>query len=167
MSREELADRSGLSADSLHSYELGRRHPTREHLVDLLKCLKVRQPTRNLILADAGLAAEGPVERFREPNVPTKQAALLIRQRPLPAFLINERGEVLAVSGAAWRLFGMRDYEINPPRRRSVLSAITFRVAAERVLNWDEVISQTIQFFKAGLRDERSLDAPGPPSTRS
>ena len=162
-SRQELAELCGLSAHSLRSYELGRRRPTRHRLLVLLKCLKVTAHARNIILADAGFAPEAPVERFREPNVPPKDALRLIRQRPLPALLLNERAEVLAISGAAWRLFGIPQYEQNPPRRRNALSEIVFRVAASRVLNWDEVLRQTVQFLKAGLSGEASPDAADSP----
>src|SRR5512146_2297517 len=116
MSRQEVADLCGISAHSLRSYELGRRRPTRKHLLDLLRCLQADERTRNVILADAGLAPEAPVDRFREPNLPPREAAALIRRRPLPAVLLNDRTEVLAVSGAAWRLFGMPPHEANPPR---------------------------------------------------
>lgn len=162
MSRQELAELCGLSAHSLRSYELGRRRPTRQRLLLLLKCLKVATHPRNMILASVGFAPEAPVERFREPNVPPKEAMRLIRQRPLPAFLLNDKAEILAVSGAAWRLLGLREYEQNPPRRHSVLSEIVFRVAASRVMNWDEVFGQTIQFFKAGLLGP-SLTGAAPP----
>jgi transcriptional regulator with XRE-family HTH domain len=163
ISRQALADLSGQSFESLRSYELGRRRPTREHLTHLLKCLKLDRTSRNLILAGAGFAPDAPVERFPEPNVPTQEAVRLIRERPLPAVLVNARAEVLAVSGAAWRLLGMRDYELDTPRRRNVLSAIVFHEAAARLVNWDEVIGQTIQFFKAASLENPSVDAAGPP----
>ncbi len=162
LSRQELAERCGVSVDSLRSYELGRRRPTCDHLLDLLNCLKADEHSRGIILAGAGLAPESPVERFREPNVPPREAVQLIRRRPLPAFLLNERAEVLAVSGAAWRLLGMRDRD-QRPRRRGAMSEIAFRMAAARLVNWDEVMSELIQFFKAGQPENLSLDAAGPP----
>ncbi|TAK58281.1 MAG: XRE family transcriptional regulator [Dehalococcoidia bacterium] len=165
MSRDELAERCGLSAHSLRSYELGRRRPTRDHLLDLLRCLTADERSRSIILAGAGLAPEAPVDRFREPNVPPREAARLIRHRPLPAVLLNDRTEVLAVSGAAWRLFGMPEYEANPPKHRSALTEITFRAIAARVQNWDEVIGQILQFLKAGLPADHSIESAGTPIT--
>ena len=163
MSRQELAERSGLSAHSLRSYELGRRRPTREHLREILNCLDADQRARNAILAGAGLAPEAPIDHFREPNIPPREAVRLIRRRPLPAVLLNDRTEVLAVSGAGWRLHGMPDYEANPPRNRNTLTDIIFRVTAARVLNWDEVIGQILGFFKASLPDDHFIDSSGPP----
>jgi transcriptional regulator with XRE-family HTH domain len=165
MSRDELAERCGLSAHSLRSYELGRRRPTRDHLLDLLRCLNADERARNMILAGAGLAPEAPVDRFREPNVPPREAAQLIRRRPLPAVLLNDRTEVLAVSGAAWRLFGMPEYEANPPKHRSALTELIFRVVSERVQNWDEVIGQILQLLKASLPAGQSIESAGPPVT--
>ena len=162
MSREELARRCGFSADSLRSYELGRRRPTRARLIDLLKCLEAGERERNAIVAGAGLLPEAPIDRFREPNVPLKEAIALIRRRPLPAFLLNERAEVLAVSEAAWRLLGMRERG-QRPRRRSALSGIAFHLAASRLVNWDEMMRELIQIFKAGLAGDPSIDVAGPP----
>ena len=167
MSRQELAERCGLSTHSLRSYELGRRRPTRGHLLDLLKCLKAGERSRNIILAGAGLAPDAPVERFREPNVPLKEAVQLIRRRPLPAFLLDDRAEIIAISGAAWRLLDLPQYEHRPPRRPGALSELTFRVAASRVVNWDVVMGQTIQFFKAGLPDDTTAMASGSLANRT
>jgi transcriptional regulator with XRE-family HTH domain len=158
MSRHEAADRCGLSAHSLRSYEVGRRRPTRDHLLRLLKCLNVGDHARNVILASAGLAPEGPIDRFREPNVPPREAARMTRSRPLPALLLNDRTEVLAVSGAAWRLFGMPEYEAHPPKHRGALTELAARAVAARVQNWDEAIGQILQFAKAGLPRDRPID---------
>ncbi len=161
VSRQELADLCGLSAHSLRSYELGRRRPTRDRLVELLRCLQADERTRNVILAGAGLAPEAPVDRFREPNVPPREAVQLIRRRPLPAVLLNNRMEVLAVSGAAWRLFGMPQYEANPPRHRNTLTELTIRAISARVRNWDEVIGQILAQLKAGLPNDQSIESAG------
>jgi transcriptional regulator with XRE-family HTH domain len=162
MSREALAELSGQSVESLRSYESGRRHPTREHLCRLLECMKLDKPHRNLILADAGFAPESPVERFPEPNVPMNEAAELVRGRPLPTFLLNQRAEVLALSDSAWRLVELPDLESNPTARRSVLTVATRRALASRAENWDEIVTGMIQVFKAGVPEESDLDAPGP-----
>jgi transcriptional regulator with XRE-family HTH domain len=161
ISRQSLADLSGQSFESLRSYELGRRRPTREHLLSLLKSMKLDQPSRNLILTSAGFATEGPVERFPEPNVPTNEASELVRGRPLPTFLLNQRAEVLALSNSAWRLVELPDLESNPTARRSVLTVATRRALASRAENWDEIVTGMIQVFKVGVPEEPDLDAPG------
>jgi len=158
MSRIEVAGRCGLSAHSLRSYEVGRRRPTRSHLLRLLRCLEAGDHDRNAILASAGLAPEAPIDRFREPNVPLREAVRMTRSRPLPAVLLNDRTEVLAISGAAWRLFGMPEYEANPPKHRGALTELATRAVAARVQNWDEAIGQVLQFAKAGLPRDRAVD---------
>jgi transcriptional regulator with XRE-family HTH domain len=162
ISRQALADLSGQSFESLRSYEGGRRRPTREHLLSLLKCLKVDQPSRNLILVGAGFASESPVERYPEPNLSTNEAVHLIRGRVWPAFLLNQRAEILAVSGATERLIRLVDPGRNLSARRSVLTAATRRAIAARAENWDQLVTGLIRFFKAGVPEEADLDAPGP-----
>lgn len=162
ITREALADRVGLSPDSLRSYELGRRRPRPEHLSDMLKCLEVDKASRDRILADAGFAGETPIDRFLEPNVPTKEAVRIISERPLPAFLLNSRTEILAVSGAAWKLAGLADLGLKPRVPRSLLTQATRRALATRVANWEQLAVRLIAAFKAGVPEEQSLETPGP-----
>lgn len=163
LSREELADLADLSFDSLRSYELGRRRPTRAHLSRLLKHLKLDAPARNRILVDAGFASDAPLERFPEPNIPMKEAVRLVRDRPWPAFLLNRRAEVLAISGPAERLLGVSDEGLQLfGRRRSILTATTRRVLASHVENWSDAVPGMIALFKSAVPEEPSLDAPGP-----
>ena len=160
VSRQALADLSGQSVESLRSYELGRRRPTREHLSRLLACMKLDQPSRNLILAGAGFAPETPVERFPEPNIPTREAVRLIRERPWPAFLLNRRLEVLAVSGAAWHLLGLPDREVSG--RRNVLTAVTHRAIASHIVDWDEQVTRTTRSSRPAYRKSRLWTRPAP-----
>lgn len=160
MSRREVAVTSRLSADSLRSYELGRRRPTREHLLHVLQCIKVDQATRNRILAGAGFAIETPIDRFPEPNVSTKEAVKMARERPWPAFLVDSKLEILALSAPAWRLLGQFDRDL--PARRSVLTVITRREVRTRVQNLTPILSLVVQFFKHGVPHESSLERPGP-----
>ncbi len=136
MSREELAGRSGLSADSLRSYELGRRRPTREHLCHLLESLQLDAGSRAAILTGAGFALDSAVVRFPEPNVPAREAMRLVRGRPLPAFLVNARAEILAISAPAWRLLELPDQDLKPSARRSILLAMTRRTIGTWAANW-------------------------------
>jgi transcriptional regulator with XRE-family HTH domain len=58
LSTADLATRAGLSVASVRAYETGRRHPTREHLSQILDCLRLDRQTRNEVLVDAGLAPQ-------------------------------------------------------------------------------------------------------------
>jgi transcriptional regulator with XRE-family HTH domain len=162
MSREELADRSGLSAASLRSYEAGRRRPTREHLSHLLECLQLDAGSRAAILTGAGFALDSAVVRFPERNVPPREAMRLVRGRPLPAFLVNARAEILAISAPAWRLLELPDQDLKPSARRSILLAMTRRTIGTWAANWEQLLATVIGLVKAGVPDEQSLDTPGP-----
>jgi transcriptional regulator with XRE-family HTH domain len=160
MSREALSERSGVSANSLKSYELGRRRPTRQNLSRLLTSMKLDELSRSVIFADAGFATEIPVERFREPNATRKEAVQLVRNRPWPAFLVDMRLEVLALSAAAWRLLGEPERDLQ--QRPSVLTVVTRREMRVRVQNLVEILSLAVKLFKHGVPEEPSLEAPGP-----
>ena len=84
----------------------------------------------------------------------------MVRERPWPVFLLNSTTDVLAVSGIAWRLFGLPDRELSG--RRSALTLATRRAIATRVGNWDQQVTGMISAFKAGVPEEPSLDEPGP-----
>ena len=163
LSRVALAERSWISAESLRSYELGRRRPTREHLSHLLTCMKMDVPSRNFLLANAGFAPETPVDRFPEPNIPLKEAVQMVRRRPWPTFLLNQRAEVLALSGPAGPLVGVSDEGLKLlGRRRSILTATTRRAIVSQSENWDQLVVGIIASFKGGVPEEPSLDEPGP-----
>lgn len=160
LSRLQVAQRARMSESSIRSYEDGRRRPTRPKLSRLLHVLGADNASRNAVLTDAGFAPATPVGRYAEPNIPEKETIRLIRERPWPAFLLNPRAEVLAVSRAAQRLLSLSDRDV--AGRRSVLTATTRRAIAAQVENWDEQIAGMIALFKAGVPEEPSLDAPGP-----
>jgi len=68
LSHEELAKRAGMSAASLRAYELGRRHPTREHLSSLLRAMKFDLRSRNEALISGGFAPS----RWRRRPAPSR-----------------------------------------------------------------------------------------------
>lgn len=55
LSRKALSWLSGVSQDTIYSYEHGRRSPSREILLDLCEALKLDGAATNAILEDAGL----------------------------------------------------------------------------------------------------------------
>jgi transcriptional regulator with XRE-family HTH domain len=161
----DLAACSGISQSSIRSYELGRRHPTREHLSRLLDCLGADAPARNVILADAGFASAVAVGTSVETSVPEKEAVQLLHRRPWPAFLVNHRADVLAVNAVAQRFLGL------PPARPgapypSILTFATRRALASKCENWDMAVIVMIRGFKAGNPQAGTLDTPSPAFTR-
>lgn len=161
-STAELAACSGISHASIHSYEVGRRHPSRERLSRLLDCLEADAPTRNLILSGAGFVATADEEDF-EMGVPEKDAIQLLHRRPWPAFLVNHRADVVAVNEVAERFLELPP--ARPGRHPNVLTWVTRRALATRCVNWDMTVTVMIRGFKAGNPQVGSLDAPSPSFT--
>jgi transcriptional regulator with XRE-family HTH domain len=159
VSTSDLSSSSGISQASIHSYELGRRHPTREHLCRLLECLGADTPTRIAILSDAGYAAAA-AEQFVETSVSEMEAIQLLHRRPWPAFLVNHRADVLAVNEVAERVVGLPP--TRPGRPPNVLTFVTRRALATRCVNWDMTVTVMIRGYKAGNPQAGSLHAPGP-----
>jgi transcriptional regulator with XRE-family HTH domain len=159
VTRVELARRTGISTESIRSYEFGRRRPTRRQMSRLLDELDANAASRNIILAGAGFAPETPVGRYAEPNIPKKEATRFVRGLGWPALLLNPRTEVLAVSDAARRLLRLTDRDV--AGRPAVLTAATLRAMATQLLNWDELVVGVLALFKAGAPEE-SLENPGP-----
>lgn len=163
--RSDLSSCTGISQASIRSYELGRRHPSREHLDRLLECLESDPLTRNVILTDAGFASAPALGNFVETTIREKDAIQLLHRRPWPAFLANQRAEVLAVNEVAERFL---ELPRTPPRapHPSILTFATRRALANKCANWDMAVTVMIRGFKAGNPREESLDAPSPSFSR-
>jgi len=157
-SAAELSSACGLSQGSIRSYELGRRHPTREHLSRLLDCLEADAPTRIAILAGAGFSATPDREKNVEQSVSETDAIPLLGRRPWPAFLVNHRADVVAVNQVAERFLELQP--TRPGRPPNVLTWVTRRALATRCVNWDATVTVMIRGFKAGNPQLESLDAP-------
>ena len=162
ISRDALAACADLSVESIRSYEIGRRHPSRDYLVKLLTCMHADELSRNHILVGAGYASDAPVPRLREPNIPTREAVRIVRARTLPTFLLDVRLEIVAMNDTARLLIGLPDAEGARAPRRSLLTFTTRRAIATRAVNWEELIATVISSFKAAVPEEPSVETPGP-----
>ena len=158
LTRDELAARSGLSADSLRSYELRRRRPTRENLSRLLECLDADRSTRNVIFADAGYASDVAIGRYAERGLTTQEAKAVVRRRTWPTLLMGGV-HILAANDAATRLLSLDGLHT---RRPDAMTQAARRALGHSCENWDELVAGTIGAFKAAVPDEASLDAPSP-----
>ncbi len=157
----ELSACCGVSPESIRSYELGRRHPSRDHLLRLLDCLGADPTTRRSILSGAGFASGAGAGANFELSVPEKEAIQLLHRRTWPAFLVNHRAEVVAVNEVAEKFLGLPAPRPRGPRQ-SILTFATRRAIASKCLNWDAAVIVMIRGFKAGNPQEESLDAPSP-----
>ena len=157
----ELAARAAISAESIRSYEMGRRRPTRTQLARVLDSLVADRQSRNLIFTGAGFAPDLPVGRFAEPNLPQPQAVRLVAERPNPTFLLNHRAEVVEANAPGRKLLGLPSGR-RSRRNRDALTAAARRALAERCENWESVAIQMIRILKASDPEDRSLIPPGP-----
>ena len=140
-SRQQLAGLSGVSADSIKSYEDGRRSPSRESLTALLNVLHTDRHLRNQILEQAGFAADSVAagrERL-DPQHSLEQAVAEISGLPWPAFVANELMAVVEANALAQSLWGVDlDYEFNTLVERNLLAVMTTPRIANCIANWDE-----------------------------
>ena len=151
LSRRAVAELSGLSEETIFSYEATRRNPRRERLLQLTRALKLDGAATNAILTDAALEPE--------PSPWLRDAAL--RARPLselqgaldsyswPCLALNERFEIVAWNQQAVRVAEL-DFRTALPEshQRNLLRIAVPRHFRERVQNWDEVVSVMVGMYK-------------------
>jgi hypothetical protein len=129
-------------------------------LSQLMECLEADQPTRNVVLADAGFAPDIEVGRYAERGLTRREAGLIVRRRRWPTLLVGGVN-VLAANEVARQLLEL-PMDGSRARRPDTLTAGTRRAIGRRCENWDELVAGTIGAFKAAEPDEASLEAPSP-----
>lgn len=162
ISRARLADRAGVSAQTVKAYELGLRHPSRPLLTAILDALKMDRNTRNEVLESAGLAPDG---RYLGPDhaphymYTLEEALQHIESLPWPAFIFNDVIEVVVANKAAQTLWGVDlEREFLAPIERNMLSIATTPRFGEMIENWDELVSVGISVFKGHHLGAESLE---------
>jgi transcriptional regulator with XRE-family HTH domain len=123
----DLAARAGLSEASVRAYEMGRRHPTRDHLSCILDCLRLDRQSRNELFVAAGLAPDA-IE-LPDGSMTRREAIRLIHDRPWPAFLMNDVMEIIAASRVGMRLARLTQKDLDDRIERSVLVVAARNVA--------------------------------------
>lgn len=165
LTREDLADLAGVSPDTVKSYELGQRQPSRGLLIALLDALKLERTSRNAILMQAGFAPDGWVlgpEGYPTYLFPMDEAIAYVQHRKWPAFVMNEALEVVGLNGVCEKLWGI-DFkrEFPAPLDRNMLVVSSNPRFADKV-NWDEMVSVAIAVFKGHHRGPEDVEHPSP-----
>lgn len=155
MPRRLLAERAGVSVQTVKSYELGLRRPSRSLLSAILDVLEVDRRLRNEILIGAGFAPDG--ERLGPRNTDymftLAEAGSLINELPWPAHVNSELMEVLAANSAVQRLWGIDlRHEFTSPIERNLMNFATDPRFADRVKNWEAVTAVAIGALKGHHR---------------
>lgn len=156
LSRNELALRTGVSSETVKAYELGRRTPSQSMLVKLLDEMRVDRVIRNKILAGAGFAPDGAdlaPGRDQSYWYTLDEATTDIAHRPWPAHLNSEMIEVLAANELMQRVWNVdMETEFTGPHERNMLTVASRPRFADRILNWEEMVTTGIAVMKGHHR---------------
>jgi transcriptional regulator with XRE-family HTH domain len=160
LSRAGLSERCGISAQTIKSYELGLRHPSRELLTVLLDELKTDRLFRNQILAGAGFAPDGDQLGPRNPDYAFSldEAKERIAACAWPACVMTELMDVLDANALARQVWDVDlATEFTGPLERNMMTVATEPRFADRVINWEEMLSVGIARWKGHHRGPEDL----------
>ncbi|MCC7364682.1 MAG: helix-turn-helix domain-containing protein [Dehalococcoidia bacterium] len=175
MSRRVLAERAGISEDSVYKYETGERHPRRETLLAIARALTLDGLRINALTRTAGYDEEpsdfarvlagyegAGIFQGREAMTGRTRAQLHAELQALahPCFLVNARCEVEGANRAG---DAITRYSSRPaPAGREGPHLLQFFMSPffrERLLNWKEVaraiVPQSLRPLVLGYRDEK------------
>jgi transcriptional regulator with XRE-family HTH domain len=165
LTREDLGELAGVSHETIKSYELGQRQPSRGLLIALLDALKLERTSRNAILMQAGFAPDGWVlgpDGYPTYLFPVDEAVAYIQHRKWPAFVMNEALEVVGLNPICEKLWGI-DFalEFPTPLDRNMLVVSSNPRFGDKV-NWDEMVAVAIGVFKGHHRGPEDVEHPSP-----
>lgn len=152
VSREDLAERCGISASTIRGYEIGRRHPRQESLEQILQALQLERTESNPIRESAGFAAITSLWDHRATYYFTvDELQEYVEDTAWPQFVVNDTMEVVAANRAAGALWGV-DFQTERCRRSgfalnllAVASEFNF---PERIERFDDVLELLCSIFK-------------------
>lgn len=154
LSRKSLAQRAGVSPQTVKAYELGLRRPSRSLLTSLLDELRVDRGVRGTILEGAGFSSDSPeLGPDGEYWYALDDAKKVIDARPWPAHINSELVEVLHANRLMQKVWDVNlatDFT-GPLERNMFLFASTPRFS-DRITNWDEMLSVGIGVLKGHHR---------------
>jgi transcriptional regulator with XRE-family HTH domain len=161
LSQLALANEAEVSARHICFLENGRAKPSREMIVLLATVLDVPLRERNDLLLAAGFAPVYKETALDAPELlPVHQAltAILRKQEPFPAVVMNRRWDVLETNAAAKRFFGYLLGESAAAAPNNVLHMMFDPLAVRPyVSNWQEVAESLLRRVQreavAGMKD--------------
>jgi transcriptional regulator with XRE-family HTH domain len=167
ISMETLAERSGISYETVRAYEYGRRSPRRATLLKVLAALPMTAADANALLDLIGFATEStlyPPHEFPEHLYRVDELQRVVDTRPWPAFVTNESISVVAANRAIQAVWSMS--YAKEKRRRPGGELNLFAIAAdagftERMTNWQDVLRSIASEMKG--RPQRTTAASAEP----
>ena len=158
LDQQALADRVGVSRETIRGYENGRRNPTRHNLDAIFQELKLPTDQCNTIREALGFA---PLRSLytalfdRGYFLSADQLPSHLAQQPWPEFVVNDPMEVVAANAACEAIWDV-DFEWEKAHRSraalNLLAVASDHHFADRVLNWDDVV-----FVMAGVVKGQSM----------
>lgn len=165
LSQRALAERAGVSLEAIRAYEVGRRRPTREHLIRLVNAIDMNRHDANEMLEAAGHA---PIKELTIPaDLDAWHAVAEVQavadRCPWPVFAVNEFIDVVAANAAFQALAGVDlTQELTDLSDRNLLVIASTPRFADHIENWDEVIAILIAVTKGNFVRPADLDDPSP-----
>lgn len=149
MSQLALANEAAVSPRHVCFLETGRARPSREMVLRLADTLSVPLRERNALLTAAGYAPIYRESSLDAPQLASVRAAIdaiLAKQEPYPAVVMNRGWDLVATNAAAGRFFGMLLDGRTPPNTGNVLR-LMFHPEGLRpcVTNWAAVGPALVQ----------------------
>lgn len=169
--QERLASLVGISAESVRTYESGRRSPDYPGLLRLLGALEVPRGRAAAILEAAGYghgASLFPPGRYPGYYFGADGAADLLAPLPWPAFVVDDRLEIVVANRAAEALWGVSLADELGSRSRASLSVLALAAEPrfrERLVNREELLATIISVLKGSPHGSRSIAEPDPAFT--
>lgn len=160
----ETARRAGLSYEAVRGYENGRRTPKREHLLAVLRATDARQAEVNQVLHQAGFAEMDtlfPLSEHPSYFFQLEELDDAVEMAPWPLFVANDAVEVVAANQAAqavWDIDLKHERSWRTRAQMNMLSVASDHHFADRVVNWEEVVSFLASVHKGRPFGARSLD---------
>ena len=168
LSQREVAERIGLSRESIHAYEAGRRRPSRERLAAILQALESTAYETNEILEAAGFSTPStmfPSDEYPDYFFSIDELQGEVELVEWPEFVLNNANEVVAANATVQALWGIDfacERETRTRAQLNLLSVASQGKFADRIINWDECVATLAAVFKGRPVNPASLDEPGP-----
>ncbi len=153
-SRRRLAEDTGISVAALRSYEDGHRNPPREILSALLDALNLTRRERNIILMQAGFAADDTLDRPHYPGGSRLAEAIAhSEQCSWPVSITHEVGEIIWVNRLVAHLWEPAWCDEAERPERSTFNLLMHPVFRQRLENWESFVIGAVAVVK-GYRAE-------------
>jgi transcriptional regulator with XRE-family HTH domain len=163
LTQAELAMRAGVSTPAVRAYESGARRPSRDALEALARALGLPgEETERLLLA-GGYAPEtdGSVERFGPYTLDEIRAEL--SARPWPAYVSNQAYDLVEANTAWQEAIGVDlAREFLGFGERNLIVSLSQTAWADRIENWDALVTFLIGLAKGDPRRREDDDRPLP-----